>query len=95
MYNWRKMGDEQRQYVLKNRQTQKHPWHSPKHIQSNKKRFHIVAACYEHKPIIGYTPETKIKRTPIGKVWSDWEVAGELIDYDKEVSVELLLKNVR
>ena len=57
MYNWRKMEDEQRQYVLKNRQTQKHPWHSPKHIQSNKKRFHIVAACYEHKPIIGHTPE--------------------------------------
>jgi len=43
--------------VLKTRQTQKLPWHSPPHIQGDNSEFHITAACYEHHPIIGFSIE--------------------------------------
>ena len=57
MYNWRKMCDEQREEILNRRKLQKVPWHSLKHLQDFRTRFHIIAACYEHKHIIGTTPE--------------------------------------
>ena len=57
MYNWRKMNREQRDSLLELRKTQDTPWHSPLHIQGDKTRFHITAACYEHKNIIGFSPE--------------------------------------
>jgi putative transposase len=57
MYNWRKMNQEQRDDLLKLRKSQEAPWHSPLHIQGDKTRFHITSACYEHKNIIGFSPE--------------------------------------
>jgi putative transposase len=58
MYNWRKMTKEQQAYVLKTRKIDNHPWHSPQHIQPEEgSRFIITAACYEHKTIIGDSPE--------------------------------------
>jgi putative transposase len=57
MYNWRKMADEQRDDVLRTRKIQKQPWHGPLHVKSQKQIFHVSAACYEHKDIIGKTDE--------------------------------------
>ena len=57
MYNWRKMTQEQRDSLLKLRKSQEVPWHCPRHIQGDKTRFHITAACYEHKSVIGLSPE--------------------------------------
>lgn len=57
MYNWRKMNEEQREDLLTLRKSQKRPWHSPPHIQGDKTRFIISSACYEHKDIIGVSPE--------------------------------------
>ncbi|HBC85425.1 MAG TPA: hypothetical protein DCZ94_00570 [Lentisphaeria bacterium] len=57
MYNWRKMTDEQRKSLLELRKSQKTPWHSPPHIQGERNRFHITAACYEHSSIIGKSCE--------------------------------------
>ena len=57
MYNWRKMNLEQRLSLLNLRKSQEFPLHSPLHVQGDKTRFHITAACYEHKNIIGLSPE--------------------------------------
>jgi hypothetical protein len=56
MYNWRKMNQEQREDILKLRKSQESPWHSPRHVQGDKTRFHITAACYEHHNYIGLSP---------------------------------------
>lgn len=53
MYNWRKMTDEQRRYILELRQRKRLPLHSLPHMVTAKDYFHISAACYEHKSIIG------------------------------------------
>jgi putative transposase len=53
MYNWRKMTNEQREFVLKNRKLRKEPYHSLPHISKKGLfNYHISAACYEHKHII-------------------------------------------
>ena len=58
MYEWRKMTIEQRHHVLRQCQRHLRPWHSPPHW-GNRGRdwFHITAACYEHAPFIGLSPE--------------------------------------
>ena len=57
MYNWRKMTDAQRAEVLRLRKQLQQPWHSPPHWTSDRtNRYHITAACYEHKPVIGASP---------------------------------------
>lgn len=38
--------------------------------------------------LVGRLPKCKTK-TPIGKKFDDWEVAGELVDYDGKVSITL------
>src|SRR5215207_4359466 len=55
MYNWRKLSDSDRRYVLTERKVRRFPWHAPPHFQyeEGKKDFLITAACYEHKPVIG------------------------------------------
>ena len=53
MYNWRKMSKEQQEDVLKLRKVRRVPWHSPPHRSGGSMHYHITAACYEHKPIIG------------------------------------------
>jgi len=57
MYEWRKMTTAQRQEVLESRKQKKHPWHSPPHRVGETDYYHISAACYEHKPIIGLSPK--------------------------------------
>ncbi len=55
MYNWRKMTPKQKEYVLEKRKEQKRPFHSLPHFinhEDNEGRYHISAACYEHKSII-------------------------------------------
>ena len=57
MYNWRSMSPEQREYVLARRKLAEHPWHSPPHRMSDDAVYHLTAANYEHRPILGLTPE--------------------------------------
>lgn len=38
--------------------------------------------------LVGKTPECKTQ-WPIGQKWSDWEVCGELTDYDGQVIIQL------
>ena len=58
MYDWRKMTDFERSEALSLRQRRKLPWHSPPHFERDgTHRYLISAACYEHVPIIGRTPE--------------------------------------
>ena len=47
------MTDEQRSYVLKRRKEQSRPYHSLPHTITEREYFHLSAACYEHKSIIG------------------------------------------
>jgi putative transposase len=57
-YLWRQLTPSQRAELLTWRRDREHPWHSPQH-RSNFGRltFHITAACFEHSPIIGSSPE--------------------------------------
>jgi putative transposase len=57
MYQWRRMSPEQREETLRARQLERRPWHSPPHRDSNDGRYLLSAACYEHRPVIGVTPE--------------------------------------
>ncbi|HEV7700413.1 MAG TPA: hypothetical protein VGO43_09315 [Pyrinomonadaceae bacterium] len=58
MYYWRKLTDQQREEVLEYRQLQRYPWHAPPHFEyAGEQTFIITAACFEHQPIIGKTPE--------------------------------------
>jgi len=57
MYEWRKMTPAQREEILNLRQKSLRPWHSPPHQAGESGVYHITAACYEHKPLIGLTPE--------------------------------------
>jgi putative transposase len=55
MYDWRKMNDDERAEVLRERKARKQPWHAPPHRDyEGFVRFIVTAACYEHKPVIGY-----------------------------------------
>ncbi len=56
MYNWRQMTDEMRHEVVSLRKRSELPWHGPPHFRE-KSLFHISAACYEHRPIIGTSPQ--------------------------------------
>jgi putative transposase len=57
MYMWRQMTDRQRAEILQLRRQHCSPWHSPPHWESTTRRYHVIAACYEHAPIIGITPQ--------------------------------------
>ena len=57
-YLWRLLTPEQRAELLVWRKTHAHPWHSPPHRPNfGHLRFHITAACFEHRPYIGDSPE--------------------------------------
>lgn len=57
-YEWRRLSDEQRSELLRHRQLNKRPWHSPPHVEREGARYyHLTAACYEHRPHIGYSAE--------------------------------------
>ncbi len=58
MYEWRKMTPEARELALGERQRRKLPHHSPPHFAGDVTRlYHLTAACYEHRPILGFSPE--------------------------------------
>jgi putative transposase len=58
MYEWRKMTFEQRERVLQGRRERKFPDHSPPHFDLDVPRLvHLTAACFEHRPILGFSPE--------------------------------------
>jgi len=57
-YRWRALTSEQRADLLAWRKAHDHPWHSPPHNPNHGHlRFHITAACFEHHPFIGQSPE--------------------------------------
>jgi putative transposase len=58
MYNYRQLTFEQQREIVEYRKRHGRPWHSPPHWEfSGEKQFLISAACYEHAPIIGVSPE--------------------------------------
>jgi|SRR5688572_1521751 len=57
MYDWRKLNDNQRKDLLAFRRQNSRPWHSSPHRAGEQTRWLITAACYEHKPHIGFTAE--------------------------------------
>lgn len=63
-------------------------------LQVNKHGEIVLAlekqGCLTRGILVAKTP-TSTSVIPIGKVWADWEVAGELEDYDGAVTV--VLKN--
>ncbi|MDF3129326.1 transposase [Kiritimatiellaeota bacterium B1221] len=56
MYDWRKMTDAQREEVLNFRIQHKNSWHRPHNYESGR-WFHVTAACFEHRPLIGRSAE--------------------------------------
>jgi isochorismate synthase EntC len=57
VYEWRKMSPELRELTLRLRKKRKFPWHYPPHLDHGPGAYHFSAACYEHKPVIGASPE--------------------------------------
>jgi len=58
MYNYRLMSPAQRERVVSNRRKLNLPLHSPPHgAMGFTNQYFITAACYEHAPIVGKTPE--------------------------------------
>jgi putative transposase len=56
-YLWRKPTPSQRNGLLAWRKLQRLPWHRPPHRASERSRYHVTAACYEHRPHIGHHAE--------------------------------------
>jgi len=57
MYRWRKMTSEERDNLRKHRRENRLPLHSPPHYDSDCGLYLITAACFEHEPFIGASPE--------------------------------------
>jgi len=57
MYRWRSLTPEQREQVLAHRKQNRQPWHSPPHYESETHTYLLTAACYEHVPVVGKSPE--------------------------------------
>jgi len=57
VYLWRKLTPRQREGLMVWRQQRGLPWHRPPHRASEKSRYHVTAACFEHQPYIGYSEE--------------------------------------
>jgi putative transposase len=57
-YIWRQLSPEQRERLLTWRQENQRPWHSPPHRPNfGHVSFLVSAACYMHRPHIGFSPE--------------------------------------
>lgn len=57
-YEWRTLSAKQRSELLAFRKERGNPWHSPPHVTTSElTRFHITAACFEHRPYIGQSPQ--------------------------------------
>ena len=57
MYRWRRMSEQARADILAQRQSNERPWHSPPHYEIDSRIYLVTAACFEHQPVIGYSPE--------------------------------------
>ena len=57
MYSWRRMTPEQRKAVLEERKRHPRPWHGPPHYVGESGLYLLSAACYEHRPVIGVSPQ--------------------------------------
>jgi len=58
MYDYRKMTPAQRREAVEYRRSRERPWHSPPHWEfQGLLQFMISATVYEHKHVIGMTPE--------------------------------------
>jgi len=57
MYDWRRMSPAEREAALAARKANRQPWHGPPHEDWGERPYHLSAACYEHAPIIGVSPE--------------------------------------
>jgi putative transposase len=58
MYDYRKLSSDERNSVVQERRLKRQPWHSPPHQEVvGRRSFLLSAACYEHLPIIGHSPE--------------------------------------
>jgi putative transposase len=57
MYAWRRMTPEKRETLLAERKQYPRPWHGPPHYASDTGLYLVSAACYEHHPIIGASPQ--------------------------------------
>jgi putative transposase len=57
MYRWRKMTPAERQATLEHRRRNRLPWHAPPHYVDDSGLYMISASCFEHRPVIGHTPE--------------------------------------
>lgn len=51
------MTAEERESVLAHRKQLQRPWHTPPHPLGGAGEYHLTAACYEHKVIIGLSPK--------------------------------------
>jgi putative transposase len=51
------MTDAERSDVLAKRKANRRPWHSPAHFDSGPGSYLVTAACFEHQPVIGATPQ--------------------------------------
>jgi len=56
-YLWRKLRPEQRARLLAWRKQRSFPWHSPPHAVGGRGTYHLTAACLNHRPHLGYSPE--------------------------------------
>ena len=56
-YLWRKLTPRQRADLMIWRKRQGLPWHRPPHRASEKTRYDLTAACFEHRHYLGHTPE--------------------------------------
>jgi putative transposase len=56
MYNWRDWTPEERKEVLDWRMESGSVWHAPAHFRRDR-WFHVTAACYEHRPLVGKSRE--------------------------------------
>jgi putative transposase len=54
-YLWRKLTSRQREELMAWRKRQGLPWHRPPHRASEKTYYHVSAACFEHKPHVGFS----------------------------------------
>jgi putative transposase len=57
MYQWRKLSQQQRTELLRFRQRNSRPWHSPAHFVGSNSRYLLTASCYEHQPFVGFTAD--------------------------------------
>jgi len=56
-YLSKKVSQNQRDELLAFRKVMRRPWHRPPHFGEGGRYYLLTAACYEHKPWIGVSPE--------------------------------------